>query len=272
MRPGRLRKIHCSPAIRSQRLTRLSLDQEAWRRGIRSTPLAPNLHREIEIELRARLTALFCSGVDVVLDFSFWSRREREEYRTLLRPLGVEPETIYLATPRDVVLERVRSSHRPWIWVCARSRSRGRLLRSLRTAEQRRRPADRHLVTRNQHFFPCSLLQPDVTSQAGGNTGGQLWRDTATRELGCTRQSFATSSSGLTEFAGIRERLVGRRIAVRVSICADGTESTYLSGGTRRARAERARALAQVVEGADSRMPGVDRRQPAAQTVFPSRP
>lgn len=109
MRPGQLRKIHCSPAIRSQRLTRLSLDQEAWRRGIRSTPLAPNLHREIEIELRARLTALFCAGVDVVLDFSFWSRREREEYRTLLRPLGVEPETIYLATPRDVVLESVRA-------------------------------------------------------------------------------------------------------------------------------------------------------------------
>jgi hypothetical protein len=28
----------------------------------------------------------------------------REEYRRLVRPLGVEPETIYLATTRDVAL------------------------------------------------------------------------------------------------------------------------------------------------------------------------
>jgi len=42
-----------------------------------------------------------------VLDFSFWSRARREEYRELLRPLGVVPETVYLATDRDTVLERV---------------------------------------------------------------------------------------------------------------------------------------------------------------------
>ncbi|MDH6238372.1 AAA family ATPase [Cryobacterium sp. CG_9.6] len=46
---------------------------------------------------------------DVVLDYSFWSRRMREDYRAILRPLGVEPETIYLATPRKVVLARVRA-------------------------------------------------------------------------------------------------------------------------------------------------------------------
>lgn len=32
----------------------------------------------------------------------------REDYRNLLRPLGVEPETIYLATPRAVALARIR--------------------------------------------------------------------------------------------------------------------------------------------------------------------
>ena len=48
------------------------------------------------------------AGADVVLDFSFWSRGMREEYRELLRPLGVVPETVYLAADRATVLRRVR--------------------------------------------------------------------------------------------------------------------------------------------------------------------
>ncbi|MGO4535157.1 AAA family ATPase [Leifsonia sp. 2MCAF36] len=90
-------------------MTRLSFDQEAWRRGIRSMPLPPELHAEIEAELRARLLDLVQGGVDVVLDFSFWSRRARMEYRELLRPWGVVPETVYLATPRAIALERMRT-------------------------------------------------------------------------------------------------------------------------------------------------------------------
>jgi predicted kinase len=71
-------------------------------------PLPEETGREIEERLRERLIDLVDAGVDVVLDFSFWSRRTREDYRRLLRPLGVEPETIYLATPREVVLARIR--------------------------------------------------------------------------------------------------------------------------------------------------------------------
>lgn len=88
---------------------RLSFDEEAWRRGIRSQPLAQDVRAEIEDELRRRLVDLVAAQVDVVLDYSFWSRRMRDEYRALVRPLGVEPETIYLATPRDVALARVRA-------------------------------------------------------------------------------------------------------------------------------------------------------------------
>jgi predicted kinase len=43
-----------------------------------------------------------------VLDFSFWSRKMRDEWRRLLEPTGVVPETIYLATDRATVLRRVR--------------------------------------------------------------------------------------------------------------------------------------------------------------------
>jgi hypothetical protein len=37
----------------------------------------------------------------------------RDDYRRLMRPLGVEPETINLATPREVVLARIRERAAP---------------------------------------------------------------------------------------------------------------------------------------------------------------
>ena len=88
-------------------MTRLSFDQEAWSRGITEMPLPPDVRRDIERALRERLADLVRAGADVVLDFSFWSRDMREQYRALLRPLGVVPETVYLATDRATVLRRV---------------------------------------------------------------------------------------------------------------------------------------------------------------------
>jgi predicted kinase len=88
-------------------MTRLSFDQEAWSRGITAMPLPEDVHGEIERLLRARLADLVRAGSDVVLDFSFWSRRMRDEYRKFLRPFGVVPETVYLATGRATVLQRI---------------------------------------------------------------------------------------------------------------------------------------------------------------------
>ncbi|WP_457963458.1 ATP-binding protein [Arthrobacter sp. D1-29] len=90
-------------------MVRLSFDEAAWQLGLRTMPLEAQVQAEIEAALQARLVALVDSGKDVVLDFSFWSLKMREEYRCLLRPLGVEPETIYLATSRELVLSRIRS-------------------------------------------------------------------------------------------------------------------------------------------------------------------
>jgi len=90
-----------------QGMTRVSFDQEAWSRGITTMPLPPGVHRDIEEVLRARLVELVRGGADVVVDFSFWSRAMREEYRELLRPLGVVPETVYLAADRATVLQRI---------------------------------------------------------------------------------------------------------------------------------------------------------------------
>lgn len=88
-------------------MARLSFDQEAWSRGVTTMPLPEDVRRGIEHVLRARLLDLVQTGSDVVLDFSFWSRRMRDEYRELLRPFGVVPETVYLATDRATVLQRI---------------------------------------------------------------------------------------------------------------------------------------------------------------------
>lgn len=107
--PAGAGKSTAARELESGGMVRLSFDEEAWRRGIRAQPLSAEDRSEIEEHLRRRLVDLVQAKTDVVLDFSFWSRRMRDDYRVLLRPLGVEPETVYLATPRDVALARVRA-------------------------------------------------------------------------------------------------------------------------------------------------------------------
>lgn len=88
-------------------MVRLSIDGEAWKRGL--STVSEDVHGEIEAELCGRLLELVAAGEDVVLDLSFWSRQMRAHYRRLLEPTGVVPETVYLATDRASVLERVRA-------------------------------------------------------------------------------------------------------------------------------------------------------------------
>ncbi len=51
-------------------------------------------------------------GVDVILDFGFWAREEREDYRRRASGLGAASEVIFLDVPGDELLRRlaVRSS------------------------------------------------------------------------------------------------------------------------------------------------------------------
>jgi predicted kinase len=51
------------------------------------------------------------AGNDVVLDFGFWFRRQRDEFRALLAPQSIVPETVYIATSLEVILSRVGNRH-----------------------------------------------------------------------------------------------------------------------------------------------------------------
>lgn len=101
--------------LEGEGFVRLSFDQEAWARGIRRMPLSDDVHRDIEEDLRRRLLELVRDRRDVVLDFSFWSRAMRDEWRSLLSSHGVTPEILYLDTDRATCLARLaarRGAHR----------------------------------------------------------------------------------------------------------------------------------------------------------------
>lgn len=87
----------------------LSFDEEAWRRGYRTHPVAEEVRREVHEHLQRRLTELVTRGHRVVVDTSFWARASRDEYRLVLAPLGVEPVVFFMSTPREVSLERLES-------------------------------------------------------------------------------------------------------------------------------------------------------------------
>lgn len=46
-------------------------------------------------------------GVDVILDYGFWAREEREDYRLRARRLGAASEVVFLDVPPDELLRRL---------------------------------------------------------------------------------------------------------------------------------------------------------------------
>ena len=63
-------------------------------------------------ELAARVLAL---GVDVILDFGFWTRSEREDFRARAARFGARSEIHFTDAPEDVLLTRLaaRNSRLP---------------------------------------------------------------------------------------------------------------------------------------------------------------
>ena len=88
---------------------RLSLD--AWHTRLFGQDAEDDRHDErhslIESmlwEIAARVLVL---GVDVILDFGFWARSEREDYRARAAQLGASSEIHFLNLPREVLMERL---------------------------------------------------------------------------------------------------------------------------------------------------------------------
>ena len=88
--------------------TRFSIDSEAWQMGFVDAAAVP---AEVALEIRARqrdaIARALDAGEDVVVDYSFWSRAQREDYRALGRSHGATVEVVYLETPEAVVRRRL---------------------------------------------------------------------------------------------------------------------------------------------------------------------
>ena len=65
-------------------------------------------HSDVEAlmwDVAARVLTL---GGDVILDFGFWGRSERQDYRSRAEKLGASSEVHFLDVPEGVLLERLR--------------------------------------------------------------------------------------------------------------------------------------------------------------------
>lgn len=87
----------------------LSFDEEAWRRGYRTHPVADEAAKEVHGYLQSRLTELVMLGSRVVVDTSFWARSSRDQYRGLLAPLGIKPVVYYMLTATEVSHKRLEN-------------------------------------------------------------------------------------------------------------------------------------------------------------------
>ncbi|RUT28029.1 ATP-binding protein [Paenibacillus zeisoli] len=92
---------------------RLSIDEEIWathgRYGI-DYPIEKyeQLKIEAEIKLRDELTILLEKKTNVVIDFSFWQQKRRNEYKKHIEAAGGEWRLVYLKVHPNVLRERLR--------------------------------------------------------------------------------------------------------------------------------------------------------------------
>ena len=66
-------------------------------------------HEAIESLLREVAARVLVLGVDVILDFGFWARSERDELRARARELGADFKVHFTDVPEDLLLERIKT-------------------------------------------------------------------------------------------------------------------------------------------------------------------
>jgi predicted kinase len=93
---------------------RLSIDEVVWRRlGQRDAGLVlaaerfDQLKEEIRAEQRRELVELMRAGRDVVVDYSFWSRAARDDYKALVESHGCRWELVHLKVDRATLERRL---------------------------------------------------------------------------------------------------------------------------------------------------------------------
>ena len=63
-------------------MTILSYDEESFKRGLKEHPLPQEVLEDIKTYLDEKLISLIMQNIDIVLDYSFWSREMRNQCMT----------------------------------------------------------------------------------------------------------------------------------------------------------------------------------------------
>lgn len=106
-------KTTLAQRLEKRGFVRLSIDEEIWathgRYGIDyPIEMYEQLKVEAELKLRNELVNLLNEKKNVVVDFSFWQRKRRNEYKKLIEDGGGVWKLIYLKVHPNELRERLR--------------------------------------------------------------------------------------------------------------------------------------------------------------------
>lgn len=92
---------------------RLSIDEEMWKTYGRKGIDYPDsryeeLSEEVEAMLRERLIRFVKDGKNVVIDFSLWSRENRDFYRTIIEKAGGTAKLVYMKASKETLRKRLQ--------------------------------------------------------------------------------------------------------------------------------------------------------------------
>lgn len=100
---------------------RLSIDEEMWniygQRGIDySENQYDELSEKVELLLRQKMISLIKNGKNVVIDFSFWNKDNREFYRNMIENAGGIVELVYMKANKELLRKRLQKKE--FIFTC----------------------------------------------------------------------------------------------------------------------------------------------------------
>ncbi|GAA1500943.1 hypothetical protein GCM10009760_63250 [Kitasatospora kazusensis] len=111
--PGAGKTTYAMELVR-RGFVRLSIDEVVWQRlGQRDAGLVleveafDQLKEEVRRVQRQELIGLMLAGRDVVVDYSFWSRAAREDYKALVESHGCRWNLVHLKADRTTLERRL---------------------------------------------------------------------------------------------------------------------------------------------------------------------
>ena len=92
---------------------RLSIDEELWKTYGRKGIDYPDsryeeLSEKVEAMLCEKLIRFMKDGKNVVIDFSFWSKENRDFYREIIAKAGGTAELVYMKASKETLQKRLK--------------------------------------------------------------------------------------------------------------------------------------------------------------------